>query len=40
MALKTIVRTQQATIVMNTPFQPQWSAIQPTPVPATADPKT
>ena len=39
-ALKTMVRTQQATIVMNTPFQPHTSAIQPTPLPAIADPKT
>ena len=39
-ALNTIVRTQQTTIVMNTPFQPQRSAIQPTPVPAIAEPKT
>ena len=39
-ALNAIVRTQQTTIVMKTPFQPQWSAIQPTPVPAIADPKT
>jgi hypothetical protein len=39
-ATNTIVSTQQATIVMNTPFQPQWSAIQPTPVPAIAEPNT
>jgi len=39
-ALKNIVSRQQATIVMNTPFQPQWSAIHPTPVPAIAEPKT
>ena len=40
MALKTIVRMQHTIIVTNTPLQPQWSAIQPTPVPAMADPKT
>lgn len=40
MATKAIVSTQQTTIVMNTPFQPQWSAIQPTPVPAMAEPNT
>ena len=34
-ALKAIVSRQQATMVMNTPFQLQRSAIQPTPVPAT-----
>ncbi len=39
-ALNAIVSTQHATIVTNTPFQPQRSAIQPTPVPAIADPKT
>ena len=39
-AAKTIVRMQHATIVMNTPFHPQLSAIQPTPVPAIADPNT
>ena len=35
-----MVSTQHATIVTNTPFQPQWSAIQPTPVPAIAEPNT
>ena len=39
-ALNAIVSRQHATIVMNTPGQPQRSAIQPTPVPATADPNT
>ena len=39
-ALKTIVSTQHTIIVLNTPPQPQWSAIQPTPVPAIAEPKT
>jgi hypothetical protein len=28
-----MVSTQHATMVTKTPFQPQWSAIQPTPVP-------
>ena len=28
-ALNAIVSRQQATIVVKTPFQPQWSAIQP-----------
>ena len=37
---KKIVSTQQATMVMNTPFQSQRSAIQPTPVPAIAEPNT
>jgi hypothetical protein len=39
-ALNAIVSTQHTTIVTKTPFQPQWSAIQPTPVPATAEPNT
>ncbi len=34
-----IAITQQKIIVANTPSQPQWSAIQPTPVPAMAEPK-
>ena len=38
--MKKMVSTQQATMVMNTPFQSQRSAIQPTPVPAIADPNT
>ena len=33
-----IAITQQKIIVVNTPPQPQWSAIQPTPVPAIAEP--
>ena len=39
-ALKAIVSTQQTIIVPKTPPQPQWSAIQPTPAPAIAEPKT
>jgi hypothetical protein len=39
-ALNAIVITQQTTIVAKTPVQPQWSAIQPTPLPAIAEPKT
>jgi hypothetical protein len=31
---------QQPTIVVNTPPQPQWSAIQPMPVPEIAEPNT
>jgi hypothetical protein len=33
-----IAITQQTIMVANTPPQPQWSAIQPTPVPAIAEP--
>lgn len=39
-ALNVIVIRQQTTIVVNTPPQPNWSAIQPTPAPAIAEPKT
>ena len=39
-ALKAIVSTQHTIIVPNTPPQPHWSAIQPTPVPAMAEPNT
>jgi len=39
-ALKNMVSRQQATMVANTPPQPQRSAIQPTPVPAIAEPNT
>ena len=37
---KVIARTQQATMVTKTPLQSQRSAIQPTPVPAIAEPNT
>ena len=37
---KAMVRRQQRAMVMKTPCQPQWSAIQPTPEPAMAEPKT
>ncbi len=39
-ALNTIVSRQQTIMVPKTPPQPQWSAIQPTPVPAIAEPNT
>jgi hypothetical protein len=39
-ALKAMVSRQQAIMVPKTPDQPQRSAIQPTPVPAMAEPKT
>ena len=39
-ALKAMVSRQQTIMVPNTPDQPQRSAIQPTPVPAMAEPKT
>src|SRR3954463_11751771 len=39
-ALQPIVSRQQTTIVTKTPFQPDRSAIQPTPEPAIAEPKT
>ena len=39
-AMKKIVSRQHATIVVKTPLQPQRSAIQPTPVPAIAEPNT
>src|SRR5687768_1314803 len=38
-ALKTIVSRQQAIIVRKTPFQPNLSAIQPTPAPDGAEPR-
>ncbi len=39
-ATNAMLSTQHATIVTKTPFQSQRSAIQPTPVPAMADPNT